>query len=191
MQDRKTIVVVSGIPRSGTSLMMSILGQAGIPLLTDDARAPDDSNPRGYFELAAVRKTNEDSAWLEQAPGQAVKVIHRLLPALPDEYHYRVILMHRPVEEVVQSQDRMLARLGADPTDLPTDRVQAIFKEQHAQTRILLENGAHFEWIEIAYPTLIQAPEAEIERVIRFLELEAEVHDLATAIDDRLYRERL
>ena len=83
MQDQKTIVVVSGIPRSGTSLMMSILGQAGIPLLTDDARAPDDSNPRGYFELAAVRKTNEDSAWLEQAPGQAVKVIHRLLPALP------------------------------------------------------------------------------------------------------------
>ena len=190
MSEPESIVIVSGIPRSGTSLMMNLLGHAGIPLLTDDVRAPDDSNPRGYFELASVRKTNEDSTWVEQAPGHAVKVIHRLLPALPREYHYRVILMQRPVEEVVQSQDRMLSRLGADPSDLPTERVQEIFQEQYTRTRALLESEPHFEWIEIVYPELIRAPKAQIERIIRFLGLEVEAEALMPAIDANLYRER-
>ncbi len=190
MSGRETIVVVSGIPRSGTSLMMNMLGRAGLPLLTDEERLADDSNPEGYFELAAVRKTREDDAWLEQACGKAVKVIHRLLPALSDEYLYRVILMHRPVEEVVQSQDRMLARLGADPTDLPTERIQEIFEEQHAQTRALLESEAHFEWIELEYPALVDSPRSGAEQVIRFLELPCAPADLVAAVDTRLYRER-
>ena len=99
--------------------MMNMLGRAGLPLLTDETRGADESNPEGYFELAAVRKTQEDNAWVSRAQGHAVKVIHRILPALPEVYRYRVILMHRPVAEVVQSQDRMLARLGADPSELP------------------------------------------------------------------------
>lgn len=190
MSSRETIVVVSGIPRSGTSLMMNMLGRAGLPLLTDETRGADESNPEGYFELAAVRKTQEDNAWVSRAQGHAVKVIHRILPALPEVYRYRVILMHRPVAEVVQSQDRMLARLGADPSQLPEGRIEAIFKEQHEQTRALLEQEAHFDWIEVEYPELVEAPVRGAEQVIRFLELSAEPADVATAIDARLYRER-
>ena len=170
--------------------MMNMLGRAGLPLLTDEARAPDESNPEGYFELAAVRKTQEDSAWLSGAVGHAVKVIHRLLPALPDRYRYRVILMHRPVGEVVQSQDRMLARLGADPSELPQGRVEAIFEEQHQQTRTLLEEETRFDWIEIEYPELIEQPLRGAEQVIRFLELQTDPALVAAVVDPRLYRER-
>ena len=190
MPGREPIVVVSGIPRSGTSLMMNILGRAGLPLLVDEERAPDDSNPQGYFEWAAVRQTQQDTTWVEQAQGKAVKVIHRLLPFLPDDFSYHVILMHRPVEEVVRSQDRMLARLGADPSELPPARIQDIFKEQHAQTRSLLESEARFDWIEIDYPALIDDPLPLTQKVIRFLALEASPTQLAAAIDPQLYRER-
>ena len=170
--------------------MMNMLGRAGLPLLTDETRGADESNPEGYFELAAVRKTQEDNAWVSRAQGHAVKVIHRILPALPEVYRYRVILMHRPVAEVVQSQDRMLARLGADPSELPQGRIEAIFKEQHEQTRALLEQEAHFDWIEIEYPELVEDPVRGADQVIRFLELSAEPADVATVIDARLYRER-
>ena len=190
MSGRETIVVVSGIPRSGTSLMMNMLGRAGLPLLVDEKRPPDASNPRGYFELTAVRQTQEDAAWVEQARGKAVKVIHRLLPFLPDGFSYRVILMHRPAEEVVRSQDRMLTRLGADPSDLPTSRIQEIFKEQHAQTRSLLESKTHFDWVEVEYPALIKDPVPYARKVIEFLALDVEPSRLAAAIDPRLYRER-
>jgi hypothetical protein len=98
--------------------------------------------------------------------------------------------MHRPAEEVVRSQDQMLARLGADPSELPTARIQDIFKEQHAQTQSLLESQAHFDWIEIEYPALIDDPLPLTRKVIRFLALEAEPAPLAAAVDPRLYREK-
>jgi len=170
--------------------MMNMLGLAGLPLLTDEKRLPDASNPRGYFEWAAVRQTQEDASWAEQARGKAVKVIHRLLPFLPDGFSYRVILMHRPAEEVVRSQDRMLERLGADPSDLPTARIQEIFKEQHEQTRSLLESEPRFDWIEVEYPALIKEPLPFARKIIQFLDLDTDPGELTAAVDPELYRER-
>src|SRR5262249_18507392 len=88
------ILIVSGLPRSGTSMMMRMIVAAGVSPLTDSARAPDEDNPLGYFELEAVKKTRENAAWLADAPGKAVKVVHVLLKDLPPSYSYRVVMMH-------------------------------------------------------------------------------------------------
>src|ERR1700704_756589 len=108
------IVVVSGLPRSGTSMAMKMLQAGGLPLLTDDARPADDSNPDGYFEFELVKQLDKsgDLAWLRNARGKGVKVISWLVTWLPESYDYRVIFMQRDLEEVVASQNAMLLQRG-------------------------------------------------------------------------------
>lgn len=113
------IIIVSGLPRSGTSMMMSVLQAGGVPLLTDGVRAPDAGNPRGYFEFEAVKELDKhgDPAWLPSARGKAVKIISFLLTRLPENYDYRVIFMQRDLDEVIASQNTLLAaRRELSPT---------------------------------------------------------------------------
>ena len=101
--------------------MMQMLAAGGVPPLTDAQRAPDASNPRGYLELEAVKRLKTDKSWLPDARGKAVKVIHLLLPELAEaDWEFRVIMMRRPVEEIVASQRAMLARLGRQRQRCPT-----------------------------------------------------------------------
>ncbi|MDG2332881.1 MAG: sulfotransferase [Myxococcota bacterium] len=165
------ITVVSGIPRSGTSMMMSMLGAAGLPLLSDDKRAPDPSNPRGYFEFEAVKSTQKDPRWLEGAAGHAVKVVHALLHALPERYAYRVLLMRRPLESVVASQNRMLQRLGQTGGGIDDERLAQILSAQLDESRQLLEERACFEWIEVDYPGLMADPLSKLRHLGDFLDL--------------------
>ena len=144
------VTVVSGVPRSGTSLMMSLLARAGLPVLCDESRPADASNPRGYFELEAVRRTWDDPGWVRAAPGHAVKVIHHLLGALPADQDYRVILMRRPWPAVVASQNRMLARLGKAVTSPDDARLGEILSAQWEESRRLLENASHFRFPLVA-----------------------------------------
>lgn len=187
---RDAVVVVTGLPRSGTSLMMAILGAAGVPLLEDDARPADASNPRGYHELAAVRATARDARWLEAAAGRAVKVVHRLLADLPRDRPYDVIVMRRPLAEVVASQDRMLERLGAPPTGLPAARVAAVLAAQLDEVLALLEREPCFRWTAIDYPRLVRDPVGETARVLAFLGVEASAAEVARVVDPALHRER-
>jgi hypothetical protein len=188
----KPVYIVSGIPRSGTSLMMNMLGEAGLPLLTDEARPADASNPRGYFELEAVRRMRDDLGWLDEAPGHGVKVIHRLLAALPLDRTYRVILMGRPLEEVVASQTRMLEAMGGRPPDpMPESRLEEIFAEQLDETRALLDREPAFEWIEVEYHDLLADPVGCATRVAEFLGLTVDAENMARPVDPALYRTRL
>jgi len=109
---RQQITIVSGLPRSGTSLMMQMLAAGGLPPLTDGERTSDESNPRGYYEYEPVKRLRTDRSWLPQAQGRVVKIIHLLLRELPVEgqFQYRVILMKRPIEEILASQRAMLQR---------------------------------------------------------------------------------
>ncbi len=109
------IIIVSGLPRSGTSLMMQMLDRGGIPVVTDQVRVADDDNPRGYYEFEAVKRTKQDSSWLTGARGRAVKLVSSLLYDLPPTERYRVLFMQRELEEVLESQEKMLARLGRPP----------------------------------------------------------------------------
>ena len=185
----KSIIVVSGLPRSGTSLMMNILQVAKTPLLCDGKRGPDASNPRGYFEFEAVRRTREDAGWVEGAPGYAVKVVHPLLAELPGHHFYRVILMTRPIEAIVASQNRMLERLGEPPTNLENQRLIAIFCDQLRAARQCLQDRPHFDWIEIDYPDLLADPVPALDRLIDFLALPCKARKLIGVIDPQLQHE--
>src|SRR5262249_56905877 len=119
------IVVVSGLPRSGTSLMMQMLQVGGMPLLIDDLRPPDADNPNGYWEYEPVKCLQQDNFWIPKAEGKAVKVISALLQYLPPQHTYKIIFMQRPLPEILASQTVMLERRGAPSgkapaTTLPT-----------------------------------------------------------------------
>ena len=122
----KMITIVSGLPRSGTSMMMQLLDSGGLPILTDNVRAADDDNPRGYFEFDPVKRLKTDSGWLENAEGKVVKVIVQLLPYLPETYEYKVLLMHRDLREVLKSQEIMLKRHGKTGANLSRDQLERV-----------------------------------------------------------------
>ena len=106
------VIIVSGLPRSGTSMMMQMLEAGGIEILSDGERQADDDNPKGYYELEAVKKTKDDASWVETATGKAVKMISQLMLDLPLDREYRVIFMRRDLQEILASQAKMLARRG-------------------------------------------------------------------------------
>ena len=183
-------VLVSGHPRSGTSLMMQILQRAGLSLLCDDERPPDAFNPRGYFEFSPVKATLRDASWVERASGRAVKVILALLPGLPTDRSYRVLLMRRAIEEVVASQNAMLAELGESPSALSNTRLAEILTRQLEDTRRLLDETPCFEWLEVDYAELVRAPEAVIPRIAAFLSLDAPLAPIVACVESDLQRQR-
>lgn len=165
------IIVVSGLPRSGTSLMMQILTAAEIPLLTDGNRDADDSNPRGYFEFDPVKNLAADQSWVSSACGKGVKIILQLLPHLPGEVGLDVIMMDRPISEVVASQNTMLKRMGleskADPQVLAS-----VFERQRQEAIEFLERRQRTRWIEISHPKLLSDTLSEIGRIRDFLKID-------------------
>ncbi len=189
------ITVVSGLPRSGTSLMMQALAAGGLPPLTDAQRAADVSNPRGYLELEAVKRLKTDRAWLPQARGKAVKIIHLLLPELAAadaglREEYRVVMMRRPVEEVVASQRAMLARQGKPAAAVPDAQLGKLFIDQLERVERLLAGRPEFQVCTVQYPMLVADPAAELARVNAFLGGGLDEAAMARAVDPTLYREK-
>ncbi|MFK7895444.1 MAG: hypothetical protein AB8G23_06390 [Myxococcota bacterium] len=188
------ITVVSGIPRSGTSLAMQMVAATGIEPLVDDARPPDASNPRGYFELDAVKRMPRlGTDWLTQARGRSVKVIHALLEFLPRDVSYRVVYMERDLDEVIASQDRMLERQGeatGAEGGLPKARLREILEKQNAAAIALLESERCFELECFTHRTLMIDPARSAERMAAFLGCEDAAPAIAAHVDPALYRER-
>ncbi len=183
------VVIVSGAPRSGTSLMMRVLEVAGLAPLCDDARPPDADNPHGYYELEAVKRTAEDAGWLCCASGRAVKVVQPLLRHLPSDRRYRVILMRRDPDAVARSQEVMLARRGAAPEpDGAATRISLVRQLRAAET--LLESRPEFDWLGVDYDRLVSDAEPELQRVILFLGLDATAAELASIVEPALQRQR-
>src|SRR6516162_10352886 len=114
IRDNSIITIVSGLPRSGTSMMMRMLEAGGMPILSDNIRRADADNPNGYYEFEPVKHLSQDSSWLRDAYGKAVKMVYRLLYELPLEHKYKVLMINRRIEEVVASQDAMLQHMGKD-----------------------------------------------------------------------------
>jgi hypothetical protein len=182
------VVIVSGAPRSGTSLMMRILEAAGVSLLCDDTRPPDEDNPRGYYELDAVKRTPSDTGWLQHASGRAVKVVQPLLHHLPSDRRYRVILMRRDADAVARSQEAMLARRGATPDSDGAGARRGLVRQLRA-AETLLESRSEFDWLGVDYERLVSDAEPELERVILFLGLDATPATLATVVEPALQRQ--
>ncbi len=183
--------MVSGLPRSGTSLMMMMLEAAGIPPLTDRTRAADEDNPKGYYEFERVKKMKDgDMGWIREAPGKAVKIISALLPNLPNNYTYQVLFMLRELPEILASQRVMLANRGEDPSKISDEAIASSFERHLVHVRHWLDNKPNFSTHYVDYNLLLENPEPAVEAIIRFLDRNMDKQAMISAIDPKLYRQR-
>jgi hypothetical protein len=188
---KETIVVVSGLPRSGTSMMMVMLQAGGLTLLKDGIRTPDDDNPKGYYEFERVKKLREgDFDWLSEARGKVVKVISYLLFNLPEDYAYRAIFMERKLAEIIASQRKMLIRRGEDPDKVGEQELQAILEKHLQQVQDWIERQPNVEVININYNRMLEDPEEDILRIHHFLGGLLDIDKMTRVIDPALYRQR-
>jgi hypothetical protein len=186
-----TIVVVSGLPRSGTSMMMKMLEAGGVPPLTDRQRTADVDNPKGYYEFERVKQLDKgDSAWLPQAKGKAVKIISALLKQLPDSYRYKVIFMERHMDEILASQRKMLIRRQEDTDKADDAQLAALFDKHVAEVKQWLADQPHFDVLYIHYSDVLQDGWPQIQAVNRFLGGYLQEEGMAGVIDPDLYRNR-
>jgi hypothetical protein len=184
------VTLVSGLPRSGTSMMMKMLEAGGMAVLSDHLRTADEDNPEGYYEFERVKKIEHDQAWLEDARGKVVKMISALLKHLPPTYPYKVVFMRRKLEEVLASQRQMLIRRGK-PTDATSDEKMAAFFTNHLRrVEEWLAAQPNVDVLYVSYNELLQAPEAHCAEVARFLGLPLDPARMAQVVSGSLYRQR-
>jgi hypothetical protein len=186
------IVIVSGLPRSGTSMMMRMLTAGGVEAVTDGQRAADIDNPGGYYELERVKKIPAgDTAWLAGARGKAVKVIAAVLFDLPDDYRYNVILMQRRMEEILASQRRMLINRGQDPDAVPDHEMERLFAGHLARVEVWLAEQENVNHLKVDYNELVAAGGSDAaRRIAAFLERPLDEAAMVTVVDPTLYRRR-
>ena len=186
----KDFLIVSGLPRSGTSLMMQVLRAGGIEPLTDAKRAADEDNPEGYWEWDDIKKLPKNPRLIEQAEGKVVKVISALLPNLPGKHRYTIIYMVRPTEQVVDSQWAMLARTGSQPKSEKKHLIEV--QEHHSrQIREVLKKSERVTLLEVSYPDLVAGPEPVIARLAELLPGRFTPGPAVTAcVKPRLFRNR-
>jgi hypothetical protein len=183
------LTIVSGLPRSGTSMMMRMLEQGGLAVLTDHVRTPDDDNPNGYYEFEAVKQTKEDASWLAGSEGKAVKMVYRLLYDLPADRTYRVLFMRRNLDEILASQRVMLQRHGmAD--GVKEEQMAALFRAEIDSFYKWVGRQSHIELIDVDYNRIVENPRREITRINEFLNGSLDEDAMAAVVDDSLYRNR-
>lgn len=188
---KNSIVIVSGLPRSGTSMMMSMLEAGGLQLITDNYRLADDNNPNGYFEFERVKKLKDgDIEWVKDARGKAVKVISALLKYLPMNFEYQIIFMKRNMDEILRSQRRMLERDGKVDDDVSDIKLANLFKTHLYEVKSWLASQKNISVLEIGYNDILTTPESKIALIDEFLVRDLDKNAMRKVIEPRLYRER-
>jgi hypothetical protein len=184
------ITVVSGLPRSGTSMMMRMLEAGGLEVLTDNIRTADKDNPKGYYEFERVKQLDHDTAWLEDAKGRVVKIISQLLQELPGDCTYKVVFMHRAMDEILASQRRMLVRRGESTDKISDEQMAALFRKHLERVLDWLDQQSNFDVIHVSYNEVLAHPEEEAKRVNAFFDDELDVGGMTKVVDPTLYRQR-
>ena len=185
------IVIVSGLPRSGTSMMMSMLHAGGLEVMADGIREADIDNPKGYFEDERVKdlETMSDKSWIQNARGKVLKVISFLLKDLPNTNRYRIVFMRRDLDEILASQNKMIEHRGAD--DSTDDAVmKELYRSDIARARVLHQRSRNIEMLEVKYTTVIHDPSTVAKEVNRFLGGTLDESAMAAVVDPTLYRNR-
>ena len=184
------ITVVSGLPRSGTSMMMNMLAAGGMPVLTDALRAADEDNPRGYFELHKVKQLDKDNSWLPEATGKAVKIVSPLLKHLPGEHRYRIIFMHRDLNEILASQKQMLIR-RSEPTDTVADEKMAqMFRKHLSDIEKWLAEQPNISVLYVDYGLVLGDPGRYARAINEFVSGDLDVEKMASVADKSLHRQQ-
>ena len=184
------ITIVSGLPRSGTSLMMQMLAAGGVPILSDGERVADADNPRGYCEWERIKQLPKEPACIEEAEGRAVKVISQLLFALPAGRDYRIIFMERPLPEVVASQAEMIRRRGTTGAALPEAALIAGLRMHLNQVNAWLAQKRDIPVNRLEYHFVLRDPAGAAENLQKFLAQDLNIEAMARQVDPALYRQR-
>jgi hypothetical protein len=171
-------------------MMMQMLDAGGIPVLTDNVRAADIDNPKGYYEFEAVKRLKDDSSWVAEAGGKVVKMVYRLLYDLPANQRYKVVFMRRELSEVIASQEAMLDRLGKPPGDLPPDRLAALYRAHLDDVERWLEEQPNFDVLYVNHRDVLQSTEAVVRALNRFLGGGLDVRAMEAVPDRTLYRKQ-
>ena len=185
------VIVVSGLPRSGTSMLMTMLDAGGVPVMTDHVREADEDNPKGYYEYERAKnlENEPDKSWVRAARGKALKVISPHLSQLPDGNFYLVILSRRDPREVIASQNVMLERRG-EPNPLADDKALSLYEKHFIKVRALVERKSNFEMLEVDYRETLTDPAACAMRINDFLGGWLDVGKMIGVVDPKLYRSR-
>jgi hypothetical protein len=189
VEDR--VIVVSGLPRSGTSMMMQMLDAGGVPVVTDNERKPDEDNPKGYYEFEAVKNTKADPSWVANAGGKVVKMVYRLLYDLPSDHAYSVVFMQRELTEVIKSQEVMLERAGKSGGSLDDDRLREIYAQQIEAVRAWLAHQPNFQVLYVEYPDVLHDSKVVAGKLNAFLGGSLNEEAMAAVPDASLYRNRV
>lgn len=180
------VTIVTGLPRSGTSLMMQLLNKSSLEILSDGIRQKDVSNPEGYYELEAVKGIVRDNSFLKDATGKVVKIVAPLPVYLDKSLDYRIVFMRREIEEVLRSQEKMLNK---DQTS-EREKFRTIYEMHLKKTYHFFESNS-IPYIDIQYKQLLNESEQELKRLIDFLELSTPIEELLSVIKVDLYRNKV
>lgn len=184
------ITIVSGLPRSGTSMVMKMLEAGGIPPLTDHIRTADSDNPKGYYEYERVKKLRDgDTDWLPASQGKAVKIIAALLTHLPPDYEYRVLFMRRKMEEVLASQTQMLENRGEE-SKVDDETMKDLFKKHIQQVRAWMNSQPNLLYLDLDYNAMLANPAPYVRQINQFLGGSLDEEKMLAVIDPSLYRQR-
>jgi len=182
------IIIVSGLPRSGTSLMMQMLASGGLRPVTDNVRTADTDNPRGYYELEKVKKIKDDASWLPETRGKVFKMVSQLLFDLPPTERYRIVFMERDLDEMLDSQEAMLQRRARAAG--PREEIKRAFEKHLERLREWLVEQPNMVVLYVKYSDLIKGPDDQSLRVSEFLSGKTDPKAMAAAVDPSLYRNR-
>ena len=187
----RPVIVVSGLPRSGTSMMMKMLEAGGIPVWLDGVREADEQNPKGYYELERVKELDKrvDKAWVREGRGRAVKVISSLLEHLPATNNYQVVFMHRDLQEVLASQTKMLAGRG-EHRGAGDETLHKHYEKHLRRVKEFVSNEPWFSSIDVHYTDVLTDAHKVSEHLNRFLGRQLHLPRMREVVDGQLYRNR-
>jgi hypothetical protein len=185
------IYIVSGLPRSGTSMMMKMMEAAGMEPLVDGIREADEDNPKGYYEFERVKKLKDDKSWLPAAQGKVVKIISRLLLELPPGFDYRIVFVRRNIDEILASQRQMMIRRGTFKEDAIADeKIRTLMLRHVDQVFGWLDAQPHVRYVAVDYNRTLQDPRESIDRIDALCDGKLDREAMAAVVDPALYRQR-
>ncbi len=187
----KPIIIVSGLPRSGTSMMMQMLRQGGFEIVSDGLRQADENNPKGYYEFEKVKEMDKDDSWLPGCRGKVIKIVSVFLSKLPDSYRYKVIFMRRDMQEILASQRKMLVRLQKDPNDVDEKKLVQQYNKHLDQMQRWLSGKKNFDVLYVDYRDALNRPEEYAIQIQSFLDMELNTENMIRSVDKSLYRNRI
>jgi len=182
------ITIVSGLPRSGTSMMMQMLAAGGIVPYSDGLRQSDSDNPNGYFEHESAARLASNNLWLPEARGQVVKIVAPLLPHLLLSEAYSVIMMYRDLDEVLASQRTMLDRLGRPGAALSDQALATALNRQMETVHHWLAAHPAVRLLPIRYRDILLAPHTAAARIAAFLNRPLDIEAMCRAVHPALQR---